>query len=190
MPTPSWSSAPFLLHWTNKYWVAPAGEECDTTENCTTLKEYARTGAFSQSNVVGIFEEGNHTLNGTIVVFSEVHNVTLTGNTACEQSISNCTIYCEGKQACMFLFVASSNITISNLRFIHQDALELDPVNVTTLQLNLPKDEPLCYNHTLDFPSSMTQAHFNNCLHHRSWVFVDVAHVTVNKVNFGGRNTY
>ena len=174
----------------NKYWVAPAGEECHARKNCTTLEEYARTGAFSQSNVVWIFEEGKHTLNSTIVVFSEVHNVTLTGNTACEQSISNCTIHCEGKQACMFLFVASSNITISNLHFIHQDALDLNPVNVTTLQQYLPNKEPLCYNHTLDFPSSMTQAHFKNCLHHRSWVFVDVVHVTVNKVNFGGRNTY
>ena len=174
----------------NKYWVAPAGEECHARKNCATLEEYARTGAFNQSNVVWIFEEGKHTLNGTIVVFSKVHNVTLTGNTACGQSNSKCTIHCEGKQACMFLFVASSNITISTLHFIHQDALDLDPVNVTTLQQYLPNKEPLCYNHTLGFPTSMIPAHFNNCLHHRSWVFVDVVHVTVNKVNFGGRNSY
>ena len=174
----------------NKYWVAPAGEECHARKNCSTLEEYARTGAFRRSNVVWIFEEGKHTLNGTIVVFSKVHNVTLTGNTACGQSNSKCTIHCEGKQACMFLFVASSNITISTLHFIHQDALDLDPVNVTTLQHHLSNKEPLCYNHTLGFPTSMTQAHFNNCLHHRSWVFVDVVHVTVNKVNFGGRNSY
>ena len=174
----------------SQYWVAPSGEECDTTKNCTTLEEYARTGAFSWSNVVWIFEEGKHTLNGTIVVFSKVHNVTLTGSSSCKQSVSKCTIHCEGKQACMFLFVASSNITIRNLHFIHQDALDLDPVNATTLQQYLPNKEPLCYNHTLGFPSSMTYAHFNNCLHHRSWVFVDVVHVTVNKVNFGGRNSY
>ena len=53
----------------NKYWVAPAGEECHARKNSTTLEEYARTGAFSQSNVVWSFEEGNHTLNSTIVYF-------------------------------------------------------------------------------------------------------------------------
>ena len=174
----------------SQYWVAASGEERHARKNCTTLEEYARTGGFSQSNVVWIFEEGKHTLNGTIVVFSKVHNVTLTGSSSCKQSDSKCTIHCEGKQACMFLFVASSNITIQNLRFIYQAALDLNPVNVTTLQQYLLKDEPLCYNHTLGFPSSMTYAHFNNCLHHRSWVFVDVVHVTVNKVNFGGRNSY
>ena len=136
------------------------------------------------------FEEGKHTLNSTIVVFSDVHNVTLRGSSSCEQNINNYTIYCEGKQACMFLFVASSNITISNLHFIHQDAFDLDPVNVTTLQQYLPNKEPLCYNHMLGFPTSLSYAHFNNCLHHRSWVFVDVAHVTVNKVIFEGRNSY
>ena len=118
----------------SQYWVAASGEERHARKNCTTLEEYARTGAFSQSNVVWIFEEGKHTLNGTIVVFPKVHNVTLTGSSSCKQNISKCTIHCEGKQACMFLFVASSNITIRNLHFIHQDALDLDPVNATTLQ--------------------------------------------------------
>ena len=174
----------------NKYWVAPAGEECHARKNCTTLEEYARTGAFNQSNVVWIFGEGKHTLNGTIVVFSEVHNVTLTGNTACEQSISKCTIYCEGKQACMFLFVASSNITVSNLEFIHQDALDLNPVIERTLQQYLPKNESLCYNHTLRFPLFLKYAHFKNCICDRSWVFVDVVNVTVSSVKFIGRNSY
>ena len=117
-----------------QYWVAPSGEECHTRKNCTTLEEYARTRAFSRSNVVWIFEEGKHTLNGTIVVIPKVHNVTLTGSSSCKQNVSKCTIHCEGKQACMSLFVASSNITIKNLRYIHQDALDLDPVNATTLQ--------------------------------------------------------
>ena len=173
-----------------KYWVAPAGEKCDARKNCTTLEEYARTGAFSRSNVVWIFEEGKHTLNGGIVSFSEVHNVSLTGNTACEQSISNCTIHCEGEQACMFLFVASSNITISNLRFIYQDALDLNPVIETTLQQYLPNNETLCYNHTLHFPTFIQYSHFENCICDRSWVFVDVVNVTVSSVTFIGRNSY
>ena len=141
----------------SEYWVAPTTQDCETTgQNCSTLEEYARTGAFSQSNVVWIFKEGKHTLKGTIVAFSKVHNVTLTGASACEQDINNCTIYCEGKQACMFLFVASSNITISNLYIAHQDIFDLNPVNENTLRLHLPEDEDLCYNHTLGFPSSMT----------------------------------
>ena len=158
-------------------------------ENCSTLEEYAIKGAFNRSNVVWIFKEGKHILNGNIVAFSDVHNVTLTGSKACEQNISKCSIHCRGKRACMFLFVASSNITISNLHFIHQDTLDLKPVDVNTLTQHLP-GEKLCYNNSLGFPSSKTSAGFNNCLHDRSWVFADVVNMTVSNVTFEGRNSY
>ena len=54
-------------------WVAPAKEDCQYKENCSTLEEYAKTGAFKQSNVAWIFKEGEHVLNGT----TNVHNATL-----------------------------------------------------------------------------------------------------------------
>ena len=174
----------------SKYLVAPAKEDCQFRENCSTLEEHAREGDFNQSNAMWIFMEGKHILNGSIVVFSKVHNVTLTGSKTCEQQdVKKCTIHCRGNQACMFLFVTSYNVTISNLHFI-QNIPDLHPVNVNTLKQYLPRDENLCYNHSLGFPSSLTHVHFNNCLHDRSWVFVDVVHVTVNNVNFVGRNSY
>ena len=173
----------------SEYCVTPAQKHRQPRENCSTLEEYAIEGAFNRSNVVWIFKEGKHILNGNIVAFSDVHNVTLTGSKACEQNISKCSIHCEGEQACMFLFVASSNITISNLRFIHQDTLELEPVSVKALAQHLPGVN-LCYNHSLGFPSSIAYAYFNNCLHDRSWVFVDVAHITVSNVEFKGRHSY
>ena len=166
--------------------MTPAQKHRQPRENCSTLEEYAIEGAFNWSNVVWIFKEGKHILSGNIVAFSDVHNVTLTGSKACEQNISKCSIHCEGEQACMFLFVASSNITISNLRFIHQDTLE--PVSDEALKQHLPEDETLCYNHRLGIPS--LSADFKNCLQDRSWVFVDVAHVTVRNVKFEGRHSY
>ena len=166
----------------SKYLVAPAKEDCQSRVNCSTLEEYARTKAFiNQSNVVWMFKEGKHILNSTIVAFAKVHNVTLTGS-------SKCSIHCRGEQACMFLFVASSNITISNLHFIHQDTLK--PVSDEALKQHLPEDENLCYNHSIGFPSSIAYAHFRNCLHDRSWVFVDVVHITVSNVEFKGRHSY
>ena len=170
--------------------MTPAQKHRQPRENCSTLEEYAIEGAFNRSNVVWIFKEGKHILNGNIVAFSDVHNVTLTGSKACEQNISKCSIHCEGEQACMFLFVASSNITISNLHFIHQDTLELEPVSVKALAQYLPEATHLCYNHSLGFPSSIAYAYFKNCLHDRSWVFVDVGHITVSNVEFKGRNSY
>ena len=176
----------FCMAAQREYCVTPAQKHRQPRENCSTLEEYAIEGAFNRSNVVWIFKKGKHILNGNIVAFSDVHNVTLTGSKACEQNISNCSIHCEGEQACMFLFVASSNITISNLHFIHQDTLDLKPVNVTH---HLP-GENLCYNNSLSFDSSKTSAGFNNCLHDRSWVFVDVVNMTVSNVKFKGRNSY
>ena len=173
------------------YWVAPTIQDCQAGENCNTLKEYARAGAFHQSNVVWIFKEGKHLLHGNIVVFSKVHNVTLTSSRTCEQQgINNCTIHCTGKQACMFLFVRSYNITVRNLCFIHQESLGLKSVSVKKLRQHLPENETLCYNHSIRFPSSMAHARFKNCLHDRNWVFVDVVHVTVSNVTFVGINSY
>ena len=175
----------------SEYWVVPAKEDCQHKENCGTLKEYVKTGAFNQSNVVWSFKKGKHALNGTIVPFTNVHNVTLRGSRECEPpDINNCIIECIGKQVCMFLFVTSHNITISNLRFVHQDTFDLNPVSENTLRQYLPMQNNLCYNHSLGFPSSMAHAHYKNCLHDRSWVFVDTVHVTARNVNFTGRNSY
>ena len=176
---------------TSKYWVVPAKEDCQHKENCSTLEEYVKTGAFNQSNVVWVFKEGKHVLNGTIVPFANVHNVTLRGSRECEPpDINNCIIECKGDQVCMFLFVTSHNITIGNLTFVHQDTFDLNPVSENTLRQYLPEEQNLCYSHSLGFPKSMTHVYFKNCLHDRSWVFVDTVHVTVRNVNFIGRNSY
>ena len=175
----------------SEYWVVPAKEDCQHKENCSTLEEYVKTGAFNQSNVVWIFKEGKHALNGTIVPFTNVHNVTLMGSRECEPpDIDNCTIQCIGDQVCMFLFVTSNNITISNLRFVHQDTFDLNPVSENTLRQYLPMQNNLCYSYSLGFPSSMAHAHYKNCLHDRSWVFVDTVNVTVSNITFVGRNSY
>ena len=174
----------------SEYWVVPAKEDCQHKENCGTLEEYVKTGAFNQSNVVWIFKEGKHVLNGTIVPFTNVHNVTLMGSRECEPpDIDNCIIQCIGDQVCMFLFVTSHNINISNLCFVHQDTFDLNPVSENTLKHYLPENN-LCYSHSLGFPSSMAHAHYKNCLHDRSWGFVDTVNITVNNVNFIGRNSY
>ena len=155
----------------SEYWVVPAKEDCQHKENCGTLEEYVKTGAFNQSNTVWIFKEGEHVLNGTIVPFTNVHNVTLMGSRECEPSdIDNCTIQCKGDQVCIFLFVTSNNINISNLRFVHQDTLDLNPVSKNPLRQYLPMQNNLCYSHSLGFPSSMAHAYYKNCLHHLTGV--------------------
>ena len=175
----------------SEYWVVPAKEDCQHKENCGTLEEYVKTGAFNQSNVVWIFKKGELVLNGTIVPFTNVHNVTLIGSRECEPpAVNNCTIECKGDQVCMFLFVTSHNITIGNLCFVHQDTFDLSPVSENTLRHYLPENESLCYSHSLGFPKSMTHVYFKNCLHDRSWVFIDTVHVTARNVNFTGRNSY
>ena len=175
----------------SKHWVAPFKKACHGKANCNTLKEYVRIRAFSQSNVVWSFKKGRHVLNGAIVPFMNVRNVTLIGSKECEPpNVDNCTIQCRGDQVCMFLFVTSHNITIKNLRFVHQDTLDLNPVNRNTLKQYLPGEKTFCYSHSLGFPLSMAHAHYNNCLHDRSWVFVDTVHVTVSNVNFTGTNNY
>ena len=174
-------------HSTN--WVAPSGEECDTTENCTTLEEYARRGAFSQSNVVWIFKEGEHVLKQSMLVISNVSNVTFTGETACERGHhGSCIVKCRRNSICMLLFVASNNITIQYLYFVYYQAAR-NPVSLYHLQRHLPKEEGLCYNQkNLQFPLSIMQ--FNNCIHDRKWVFIDTIHLTVRNITFVGRKSY
>ena len=172
----------------NEYWVATTQEDCQPSKNCSTLDEYARAGAFSQSNVVWIFKKGEHSLKQSMIAITNVSNVTFTGETACEYGHHrSCIVKCRRNTICMFLFVASRNITILHLHFVYGQAAR-DPVSLYHMQKHLPKGERLCYNQNLQFPIAAMQ--FNNCIHDRKWVFIDTTHLTVRNTTFEGRKSY
>ena len=172
----------------SKYWVAVAKEDCQPSKNCSTLDEYARAGAFSQSNVVWIFKKGEHSLKQSMIAISNVSNVTFTGETACEYGHHrSCIVKCRKRKICMFLFVASRNITILHLHFVYYQAAR-NPVSLYHLQQHFPRGESLCYTQNLQFPIAVMQ--FNNCIHDRKWVFIDTTHLTVRNTTFVGRNSH
>ena len=166
--------------------MAPTKDDCQHEENCNTLEEYVKTGAFNQSNVMWIFKKGEHVLKPSITAISNVTDVTFTGETDCEHGHHRCTVKCRRRSTCMLLFVGSRNITILHLYFDYHGA-NRKSVSQFHLQQYIPK-ERLCYNQTLGF--SISEMHFNNCLDNRKLVFVDTTHLTVRNATFTGRNSY
>ena len=171
-------------------WVAPREEDCTPNKtHCNTLQGYNEDGAFNRSKTEWTFMKGKHSLSGGVSSFVNASNIVLTGEPQCEGAITECSIHCEGEQVCMFLFASSNNITIQYLHFVYPKHFLHPLTNSTVVEDEVERQGvERCY--TNDDMDQENYERYNNCIHDRSWVFLNVHNVTVRSVRFTGYHSH